>query len=58
MQTRVIIAAVAALVVVSAGGGLGLGYLWWGSRAGATEYHDSDADERLGDLRGDAVGTH
>jgi hypothetical protein len=56
MQTRFIIAAIAALVVVSAGGGLGVGYLWWGSSSGATEYADSDADERLGDLRESAMG--
>ena len=56
MQTRVIIAAISAVILLSAGAGLGVGWLWWGGGAGATEYADSDADERLGDVRADAVG--
>jgi len=56
MQTRFIIVAIAALVIISAGAGIGVGWLWWGSGAGATEYHDSNADERLGDAREDAMG--
>lgn len=56
MQTKIIIAAVAAVVLVSAGAGLGVGWLWWGSGTGATEYADSNADVRLGDIRAGAVG--
>lgn len=55
METKFILATLAVVVLVSGGGGLGLGWLWWGSSTGV-EYVDSDADERLGDARADAVG--
>ncbi len=55
MQTKIVLATLSTVALISAGAGLGTGWMWWGSGAGAVEYHDSDADERLGDLRAGAM---
>jgi hypothetical protein len=56
MQTKFIIAICAAVSVLLVGAGVAIGWSLWGTVSGATEYADSDADERLGDAREDAVG--